>query len=118
MLARTALLLALAAFAADDPEPPSDPSALLRGTWRSRVLVAGGVERAAGKGSSVVYTFERNRVTVTSPLAKGVPVEMALSFPDKKRKDVLAVRRGAQETLRYFFKIEKGELYLQPVRGD
>jgi len=115
--ALTVSLLALVgfAFADDDPEPPSGSLHKLQGTWNSVRRIAKGEEMAY---TQISYTFEKNKVTYTA--GKGKLTRTMTVKTDKKRPDALEmtqdnVKGGAP--MRYFFKIEKGELYLSPVRA-
>jgi uncharacterized protein (TIGR03067 family) len=110
------LLLALPLLSrADDvdPEPPGGTAALrkLQGKWQSVRRIFNGKETTYANAQ---YTFKKDKVTYA--VGKGTPREMKLK-PDSKRPDAFALEQenakiGAPH---YFFKIEKGELYLMPV---
>ncbi len=95
-----------------DPEPPPAALAALMGTWKSRAVLVKGDE----KKSSITYTFSKDKVTINSPAGKG-PREMPLTY-DKAKPGMfeLGAVAAGRPPVRYFFKIEKGELYLTPVR--
>ena len=73
--------------------------------------ISKGVEQAYADAS---YTFNKDKVTYA--LGKGASREMKLK-PDSKRADVFTIEQENTKVSapRYFFKIEKGELYLMPV---
>ena len=117
--ALTVSLLALTGFARadeDDPEPSSGSLHKLQGTWNS-------VRRITKKGTlrntSTSYTFAKDKVTMTG--GKGKLMRTMTVKADRKRRDVIEMTQENVKgvTTRYFFKIEKGELYLLPDRsGD
>jgi uncharacterized protein (TIGR03067 family) len=117
-LTLTVLFLSLAVVCrADDadPEPPGGSAVLrkLQGEWQSVRRVFNGKETTY---PNATYTFEKDKVTYTLGKGKGKPREMKLK-PDSKRPDAFALEQGNAKTSapHYFFKIEKGELYLMPV---
>jgi len=115
MIARSiAALVVLAASgvtcAGDDPEPPGKPLRKLQGAWEVRAVLVQGKERNSGG----TYTFDKDKVTIT-PGSKGPRREMTV-VPDKARKDLIEMKPDGGRAVRYFFKFEKGELYLVPVR--
>src|SRR5690242_14795750 len=110
-----ALLTVAASCRADDvdPEPPGGAAALrkLQGEWQSVRRVFNGKET---NYPNATYTFKKDKVTYA--LGKGTPREMKLK-PDSKRPDAFALDQGNAKLMsapHYFFKIEKGELYLMP----
>jgi hypothetical protein len=109
-----ACLLALAALArtADpDPEPPGSPLRELEGAWKARAVKAKGETRMY----EATYTFSKGKATITTTKGKG-PREMEV-VPDKAVKGLIEMRPKADgRAVRYFFKVEKGELFLAPVR--
>jgi uncharacterized protein (TIGR03067 family) len=117
-----ALLVALLAVAGlaraddDDPEPPRGTAALrkLTGKWNSVRMILKGNER---NYTSASYSFTKDKVTYTAGNGK---LMRTMTFkPDKKRPDVLEMTpENAKVPTRYFFKIEKGELYLLPDRSN
>jgi hypothetical protein len=117
--ALTVALLAVAGLARaddDDPEPPGGSSAALRklkGTWISVRMIMKGKE---GAYTSASYAFEKDKVTYT--FGKGVTGRAMTLQADKKRRDVILMTPDKGVTLRFFFKIEKGELYLTPAPAD
>jgi hypothetical protein len=109
-------LLAVAAVArADDvdPEPPGGSAVQrkLQGKWESVRRVFNGGEKAY---ANQYYHFQKDKVTYA--LGKGTPRTLTLR-PDKKRTDLFALEQENAKLggAKYFFKIEKGELYLMPV---
>jgi uncharacterized protein (TIGR03067 family) len=118
--ALTVTLLALAgSVRADeiDPEPPGGSASVrkLKGAWKSVRMISKGKERTY---TSVTYKFSDDKVTYTFGGGKGTRT-MTLKT-DKKRPNVIEMTvENSKVTNRYFFKFEKGELYLQPDRsGD
>jgi len=113
-------LLALAGPARaqdDDPEPPGGAAALrkLKGTWNSVRRISKGQEIAY---TLISYAFEKDKVTYTA--GKGKLVRTMSLKVDKKRPDVIELTQENAKvaTMRYFFKVEKGELYLVPDRSN
>jgi uncharacterized protein (TIGR03067 family) len=100
----------VAARADDDPEPPGGALRKLRGVWKNRAVLVQGKEREA----AATYVFAGDKVTYSFG-TKGGKREMTL-VPDKKRKDLFQMKEERGRSLRYFFKFEKGELFLVPVR--
>jgi len=111
--ALTVLLLALTgfAFADDDPEPPAASLRKLQGTWNSVRRIIGGEEMPY---TQVTYAFEKDKATHT--LGSGKQRTLTVKA-DRKRSDVIEMTPDKGKTARYFFKIEKGELYLTPTRS-
>jgi hypothetical protein len=106
--------LALAALmrAADpSPEPPADSLKELQGTWKARAILVRGTKKTL----DVVYTFDKGKATLTSAKSKA-PRKMTV-VADKSRKGLFEMKpEGGTRAVKYFFKVEKGELYLSPVR--
>jgi uncharacterized protein (TIGR03067 family) len=116
--ALTVALLAVAglARAEDDPEPPGGSSAALRklaGTWNAVRVISQGVEQPYDLTS---YSFEKDKVINT--LGRGKISRTLTLKLDKKRPDVIELTPENSKTTRFFFKIEKGELYLMPDRTN
>jgi hypothetical protein len=111
-------LLAVAGLARaddDDPEPPGSASLRkLMGKWVSVRRIAKGEEMAY---TQLSYAFEKDKVTSSSGNGKLVRT-MTLKV-DKKRSDVIEMtgENVKVKTTRFFFKIEKGELFLTPTRS-
>jgi hypothetical protein len=108
------LALPLVCHADDvDPEPPGGSAALrkLQGEWRSVRRVFNGKETTY---ANATYHFEKDKVT--HAVGKGTPRTMKLK-PDSKRADLFALEQENSKigAPRYFFKIDKGELYLMPA---
>jgi uncharacterized protein (TIGR03067 family) len=110
----TLALLALAGFACadeDDPEPPGGGALRkLHGTWNAVRMVFKGAEKTP---PNVSYVFEKDKVTYTS----GKAARPMTLKADRKRPDVIEMTPEKGTTQRFFFKIEKGELYLTPDRS-
>jgi hypothetical protein len=115
----TLTLLALTAgFACGetDPEPPAGAATLrkLKGTWNSVRAIIREEER---QYTPVSYTFAGDRATYAY---------QRIEFTDKlivkidlKRPNVLTMTpEGSTRTRTYFFKIEKGELFLVPDNSN
>jgi hypothetical protein len=116
---RFVLLVALLAVvglarADDDPEPPGGSAALrkLQGKWVSVRRIIGGQEVAY---TAATYSFTKDKGTYTT--GSGKLVRSLTLKVDKSRRDVIEItRENAKAPTRYFFKIEKGELYLALAR--
>jgi hypothetical protein len=112
-------LLAVAGLARaddNDPEPPSGSAAMrkITGTWNSVRMISKGKDRDYALAS---YTFAKDKGSYT--MGKGKLVRTFTLKPDRKRPDVLEMTlENAKVPTRYFFKIEKGELYLVPDRSN
>ena len=107
-----AACLCLTARADDDPEPRGTPLRKLRGTWEGRVTIFKGRRDAA----DATYAFGKDTVTRTHRSNGKSDTDKAKLTPDKKRKDLVEMKPEGGRAVRYFYKIEKGELYLSPVR--
>jgi hypothetical protein len=104
-------LVALTCAADPSPEPPGNPLSELQGTWKARAMLVNGKTREF----DIVYTFDRGKATSVS--AKARATRKMTVVPDKTRKGLFEMKpEGGTRAVRYFFKIEKGELYLSPVR--
>jgi hypothetical protein len=104
-------LVALTHAADPSPEPPGDPLKELQGAWKARAILVKGVTRT----SDVVYTFDKGKATI-APGKSVAPRKMTV-VADKTRKGLFEMKpEGGTRAVRYFFKVEKGELYLTPVR--
>ena len=84
----------------------------LKGQWVSVRQLVGGKEKAFG--GMATYAFDGNKAAYSSGGRPAIP----LSFEaDRKRPGAFQVFRANDKTpTKYFFKIEKGELYLVPTR--
>jgi uncharacterized protein (TIGR03067 family) len=115
--ALTVAVLAVASLARaeDDPEPPGSGLRRLRGTWKMVRVLVKGKERT----SDATYTFEKDRAIYTfgDKDSKGGTYTMTLKA-DKDRPNVIEMRRQGGPPMRYFFKIENGELYLVQIRSS
>ena len=113
----TVMLLAAAGQArADDvdPEPPGGSAVLrkLQGKWESVRRTRNGTEKAF---TNATYHFQKDKVTYAMGKGKGKPRERKLK-PDPKRRDAFTLeQQNAKLGQRYYFKVEKSELYLVPV---
>jgi hypothetical protein len=113
--ALTVLLLVLVgfAFAEDDPEPPATPLRKLQGTWTSVRRIAKGVEMAY---TQITFTFDKDKVTSNLDFFDKDKVTSVKT--DRKRPDLLEMTQDQRPTRRFFFKVEKGELYLAQDRTN
>lgn len=115
-IAMSVALLALTGLARaddDDPEPPRGAAfRKLQGTWTSVRIIMKGEEVAR---TTISYKFTKDKVVYT--LTKGKTKDMTLKV-DRKRHDLIEMSPDQGKTLRFFFKIEKGELYLTPAPSD
>jgi uncharacterized protein (TIGR03067 family) len=114
--ALTVLLVAAGLSRADDvdPEPPGGNALRkLQGKWESVRRIVMGQEAAYTQAS---YHFEKDKVTYARGKGKGRPRTMTLK-PDAKRPDYFALteENSRFDSGRYYFKVEKGELYLLPA---
>jgi uncharacterized protein (TIGR03067 family) len=117
----TLLVLALASFARSDdtdPEPPGATATLrkLNGTWNAVRQLTGVNERKV----TASYTFEGSKVTYSTD--KGQTTLQMVLKTNKKLPNVIELTPAdpklASNSSKYYFKIEKGELYLMRKISD
>lgn len=96
-----------------DPEPPAGANlSKLRGKWVSVRKISGGKESAYENVST--YTFERDKVRYQwTKHDYSMKVEI-----DKKRPFSMTMTKENTPPKKFFFKIEKGELYLTTDRTN
>jgi uncharacterized protein (TIGR03067 family) len=107
----TLAVLAVAARADDDPEPPGRGAALLRqlkGRWTLARQTRSGREV---KVDYLVYEFDGDKLTLDNGQSKSV-WKMKVDFREKP-----VVLERTEDKRRLFCKIEKGELYLAGDHG-
>jgi len=101
-----------------DPEPPGNTASLrkLKGTWVSVRRIVGGKEGAFAEMAT--YKFEGDKATYI--FGKGSKSTRDMKFEaDRKRPNAFRVIQENTKTVtKYFFKIEKGELYLTLDRSN
>jgi len=113
-----ALALGGAARAADDevdPEPQSGAQTLkkIKGTWNATRYI---INKAEQKAPPYTYAFEGDKMTYSY---RGRVSYTATITPDKTRKDAFTMKRdNSTITTKYFYKIEKGELFLALDRSN
>lgn len=108
------LCLAGMAGAADDPEPPGAALRRLQGKWKTVRILTRGQERR----DDATYAFEKDQVIYVfgDAQSKGGSYKMTVKA-DKSRPDLIEMKRGGGRGTYYWFKIEKGELYLAPAQA-
>jgi len=99
-----------------DPEPQGGGGATLKklqGTWKAvRYISAKGKPK---NPPTFTYTFSDDKVTMTFGEKQGPNTTIV---PDRKRGDAFEFKRDTGKgSTKYFYKIEKGELYLVPNRS-